>query len=95
MSSPELIQEIDEFLKVNRENYLGFLADLRAELAQIKNRYDANRLIYSVYSRSDKQRGDEIKKPQRIAEKLERWRADAKTSGLASRRYSISTTLLV
>jgi ppGpp synthetase/RelA/SpoT-type nucleotidyltranferase len=73
----DIHKEIDMYMNVNRDRYRSFLSDLRSEVTDIRNRYDVNRLIYSIYSRSDKQKGDEIKSKLRIAQKLVQWRKEA------------------
>lgn len=73
----DISKEIDIYMGVNRDRYRSFIVDLRSEVTDIRNRYDVNRLIYSIYSRSDKQKGEELKSTLRIAQKLSKWREEA------------------
>jgi ppGpp synthetase/RelA/SpoT-type nucleotidyltranferase len=69
-----LLEEVRHFLENNRASYINVLSHLQAELAGIRHHPEVNGLIYSVYSRSDKQQGEPLKKEEKIAQKLFRER---------------------
>lgn len=75
-----LIDEVNEFLAINRDGYINCVKDLMLELNAIRHKPECSNLIYSIYSRGDRQYGEQLKKDWKIAKKLLEWRiANAKT----------------
>lgn len=74
MSEPRILEEVQDYLSVNRQLYVVCMEDLTRILDQIRYHPEWANVIYRIYSRADKQLGDPFKSPRKIAEKLADWR---------------------
>lgn len=57
-----LVPDVKKFLETNRDNYHKFQQEMQNELNALRHRPEIKGLIYSIYSRVDKQQGDALKK---------------------------------
>jgi ppGpp synthetase/RelA/SpoT-type nucleotidyltranferase len=82
-TSSELQNEVTSYLGRWRPMYEAFLENILLETVKFRERAENFDRLYRIYTRSDKQRGGgKLKSIPRIAEKLERWRAEKPTCGI-------------
>lgn len=72
----ELLSEVSAFVSRNRDAYVGLISDLVGEINQIKHQPECSGFIYSVYSRADKQGGEELKENWKIAKKFGQYKRE-------------------
>ena len=63
---PASAEAIEKFVADNRNRYLTALKDVKDLLSQGKKERKELSCIYNLYSRGDKQGGDELKHPNKI-----------------------------
>jgi ppGpp synthetase/RelA/SpoT-type nucleotidyltranferase len=90
-----LLPEVEEFLETSGETYVRFIRDLVNEVNGIKHRAEAVGLIYAVYTRADKQGGNELKEKWKIAKKLCQWRKDDPSTHISSIHDMVGMTIVV
>ena len=85
MKAPAVVSVTDviEFLQLNRSKYQILLQELGGHFFNMFDTFEAQRRVYRIYSRSDKQRGEIFKDPWKIQYKINKER-------VKNARYKVS-----
>ncbi|HEY1930521.1 MAG TPA: RelA/SpoT domain-containing protein [Acetobacteraceae bacterium] len=90
-----LLPEVKAYMDTHRDGYQRFLDRLIEDTNRIRHGLECSPLIYSIYSRREKQRGDPFKKDEKIAKKLYEWRDKTPDARLQDIHDIIGITIVV
>ena len=88
-------KEVDEYYTRNHDNYITLINNLQTELQGLRTIPKCANLIYSIYSRADRQRGVPLKDAWKTAEKLQDWRKEKGDTEVGDIHDIVGATIVV